>query len=168
MRYHDGPLAYPGTNQLMTGYLSTKKYLFDKLISFQQKIIGLEGSLQEERNNASEKEREIFLELCVVLDSFENIFNAMAEKEATMDKGSLSMIKSFRAIYRKLIRLLEDHGVQQIEFPDGKSEIGLCKIIGTRPEAGREEGDIITIVRNGYRSGQQILRPAEVITVGGE
>nr|VFK54948.1 MAG: molecular chaperone GrpE [Candidatus Kentron sp. TUN]VFK55862.1 MAG: molecular chaperone GrpE [Candidatus Kentron sp. TUN]VFK61895.1 MAG: molecular chaperone GrpE [Candidatus Kentron sp. TUN] len=153
----------------MTSYFSVKKQrLFDKLIEFQQKIIGLEGSLLEEKKNASERENEIFLELCAVLDSFENIFNTIAEKDETLDKGSRRMLKSFRAIYRKLLRLLEAYGVKQIEFPDGKSKVGLCKIIETRPEIGREEGDIIAIIRNGYQSREQVLRPAEVITVGEE
>nr|VFK27893.1 MAG: Molecular chaperone GrpE (heat shock protein) [Candidatus Kentron sp. MB]VFK31798.1 MAG: Molecular chaperone GrpE (heat shock protein) [Candidatus Kentron sp. MB]VFK75568.1 MAG: Molecular chaperone GrpE (heat shock protein) [Candidatus Kentron sp. MB] len=145
-----------------------KQRLFDKLIGFQQKIIGLEESLLEEKKKTTEKEEEIFLELCSVLDSFENIFNTVAEKDGAMDKTSRRMVKSFRAIYRKLLRLLEAHGVKQIEFPDGKSKIGLCKVIETRREAGREEGEIIAIVRNGYQSLQQVLRPAEVITVSKE
>nr|VFJ88143.1 MAG: molecular chaperone GrpE [Candidatus Kentron sp. LFY]VFJ99898.1 MAG: molecular chaperone GrpE [Candidatus Kentron sp. LFY]VFK18937.1 MAG: molecular chaperone GrpE [Candidatus Kentron sp. LFY] len=153
----------------MKNYSSTEKQrLFDKLIAFQQKIIGLEGRLLEDEKKASEKENEIFLELCAVLDSFENIFNAMDEKDDTLDKTSKRMIKSFRAIYRKLIRLLEAHGVKQIEFPDGKSKVGLCKVIETRPKPGREGGEIITVVRNGYQSRGQILRPAEVITVAEE
>jgi len=153
----------------MTTYPPTEKQrLFDKLIAFQQKIIELEATLLEQKKKTTEKEDGIFLELCAVLDSFENIFNTMAEKEETLDKTSKRMIKSFRAIYRKLGRLLEAHGIQQIEFPDGKSKVGLCKIIETRPEAGREKGDIIAIVRNGYQSGQRILRPAEVITAGEE
>nr|VFK19888.1 MAG: Molecular chaperone GrpE (heat shock protein) [Candidatus Kentron sp. LPFa] len=153
----------------MTSHSSPEKQrLFDKLIVFQQKIIGLEGSLLEEKKKASEKEDEIFLELCAVLDSFENIFNAMSEKDEILDKSSQRMIKSFRAIYRKLIRLLETNDIKQIEFPDGKSKIGLCKVIETRPQAGREKGDIIAVVRNGYQSRKQVLRPAEVITVDDE
>nr|VFK79394.1 MAG: molecular chaperone GrpE [Candidatus Kentron sp. SD] len=153
----------------MTSYFSTeKRRLFEKLIAFQQRIIALEADLLEEKREASKKEEKMFLELCVVLDSFENIFNAMAEKEETLDKGTRRMLKSFRAVYRKLIRLLEAHGIKQIEFPNGKSEIGLCKIVETRPEAGREAGEIIAIVRNGYQSREQVLRPAELITVGEE
>nr|VFK39494.1 MAG: GrpE protein [Candidatus Kentron sp. SD] len=154
---------------IMTSYFSTeKRRLFEKLITFQQRIIALEADLLEEKREASKKEEKMFLELCVVLDSFENIFNAMAEKEETLDKGTRRMLKSFRAVYRKLIRLLEAHGIKQIEFPNGKSEIGLCKIVETRPEAGREAGEIIAIVRNGYQSREQVLRSAELITVGEE
>ncbi|VFM96487.1 MAG: GrpE protein [Candidatus Kentron sp. G] len=144
----------------------SKRRLNDKLITFQRTIIDLEGALREEEKRASESKDEIFLELCAVLDSFENIFNSMAEKEGSLDKTGRRMIKSFRAIYRKLIRLLEEHGIKQIEFPDGKIIVGFCKVLETRPEAGREEGEIIAIIRNGYQSQQRVLRPAEVITVG--
>nr|VFK47687.1 MAG: Molecular chaperone GrpE (heat shock protein) [Candidatus Kentron sp. TC]VFK50417.1 MAG: Molecular chaperone GrpE (heat shock protein) [Candidatus Kentron sp. TC] len=153
----------------MTSYFSPEKQrLFDKLIVFQRKIIALEGNLLEEKKKAAEREDQIFLELCAVLDSFENIFNAMAEKDEILDKSSQRMLKSFRAIYRKLVRLLEANGIEQIEFPDGKSKIGLCKVIEARPQVGGKKGDIITIVRNGYRSQEQVLRPAEVITVDDE
>ncbi|NNJ83570.1 MAG: nucleotide exchange factor GrpE [Gammaproteobacteria bacterium] len=144
----------------------SKQHLNDKLITFQRTIIDLEGALREEKKRASESEDEIFLALCTVLDSFENIFKSMAEKESNLDKTGRRMLKSFQAIHRKLIRILEEHGVKQIEFPEGKSIVGLCKVMETRLEIGREEGDIIAIIRNGYQSENRVLRPAEVITVG--
>jgi molecular chaperone GrpE (heat shock protein) len=144
----------------------SKRRLNDKLIAFQRTIIDLERTLREEEKKASERENDIFLDLCAVLDSFENIFNSIAEKEADLDKTGRRMVKSFRAIYRKLIRLLEEHDIRQIEFPDGEIIVGLCKVMETRPEVGRKKGEIIAIIRNGYQSRHQVLRPAEVITVG--
>lgn len=142
----------------------SKHLLNDKLVAFQRTIIDLEQILEEEKKRASEGEEKTFLELCSVLDSFENIFNTVAEKEEGMDKTARRMLKSFRAIYRKLMRLLEDHGVERIEFPDGKSAAGLCRVVETREGESGREGEIIAIVRHGYRLEQRVLRPAEVIT----
>ena len=144
----------------------TKARLKDKLIGFQTEIIELSQTLQTERKRGQEQQERLFLELFEVLDACENIFNNMADKEETLDKSSRRMLKSFRAVYRKLLRLLEEQGVQMIEFQDGMCTIGLCKVLETRPDADREEGEIIAVVRNGYRSKQRVLRPAEVITVG--
>jgi len=143
----------------------TIERLKNKLIGFQTEIIELNQTLQAERKRGEEQQERLFLELFAVLDAFENIFNSMTEKEETLDKSSQRMFKSFRAVYRKLLRLLEEQGVERIEFPNGKSVIGLCKVLETRPVAEREEGEIIAVVRSGYRSKKRILRPAEVITV---
>jgi molecular chaperone GrpE (heat shock protein) len=143
----------------------TIERLKNKLIGFQTDIIELNQTLQAERKRGEEQQERLFLELFAVLDAFENIFNSMTEKEETLDKSSRRMFKSFRAVYRKLLRLLEEQGVERIEFPNGKSVIGLCKVLETRPVAEREEGEIIAVVRSGYRSKKRILRPAEVITV---
>ena len=143
----------------------TIERLKNKLIGYQTEIIELNQTLQAERKISEEQQERLFLELFAVLDACENIFNNMAEKEETLDKSSRRMLKSFRAVYRKLLRLLEEQGVERIEFPDGKGAIGLCKVLETRPVAEREEGEIIAIVRSGYRSKKRILRPAEVITV---
>ncbi len=142
----------------------TKERLKNKLIGFQTEVIELSQALQEERKRGEEQQERLFLELFSVLDAWENIFNNMVEKEDALEKSSRRMLKSFRALYRKLLRLLEDQGVERIEFPDGISVIGLCKVVETRPVAEREEGEIIDIVRSGYRLKKRILRPAEVIT----
>nr|VFJ42800.1 MAG: GrpE protein [Candidatus Kentron sp. DK] len=144
----------------------SKQRLNQKLVAFQRTIIDLERTLDEEKKHASAREDAIFLGLFSVLDSFENIFHNIAEKEQTLDKTGRRMLKSFRATHRKLMRLLEEHGVKQIQFPDGEAIVGLSRIIETKPQAGRREGEILAIVRNGYQSGQRVLRPAEVITVG--
>ena len=143
----------------------TKERLKNKLIGFQTEIIGLGQAIQAEQKRSEEQQERLLLELFTVLDACENIFNNMAEKEETLDKSSRRMLKSFRAVYRKLLRLLEEQDVEKIEFPDGKSVIGLCRVLETRPVAEREEGEIITVVRSGYRSKKRVLRPAEVITV---
>jgi molecular chaperone GrpE (heat shock protein) len=75
------------------------------------------------------------------------------------------MLKSFQAINRKLLRILEESGVERLAFPDGKAEIGLCKIVDTEVMEGAEDGTIVSVIRSGYRRGERILRPAEVITV---
>ena len=105
------------------------------------------------------------LELMLVLDAFENIFKNLEEKETTFEKSMRRGLKSFKGIQRKIIRILEERGVEKIEFPDGKAVIGLCQVVETRAIDGPEEGEIIAIVRNGYRRGDRVLRPAEVITV---
>jgi molecular chaperone GrpE (heat shock protein) len=142
-----------------------KERLRAKLIGFQKKLITLSRELEACEELSQQREDGLFLELVSVLDSFENVFNNLQDKDETFDKSTKRAMKSFRGIYRKLLRVMGESGVERLEFPNGKAEIGLCKVIETASMADAEEGAIISVVRNGYRRRDRILRPAEVITV---
>jgi len=136
-----------------------------KLINFQQNIVSLSRELDAQNELSWQQEDGLFLELASVLDSFENVFNNLQDKEESFDKSAKRAMKSFRSIHRKLLRIMDERGVERLAFPDGKAEIGLCKVVATESRVGAEEGAIISVVRNGYRRGDRVLRPAEVISV---
>jgi molecular chaperone GrpE (heat shock protein) len=144
----------------------SKPALRRKLIDFQREIITLSERLASERQACLEREEALLLELIGALDAFENLFKHLQDKEPELDKPVRRALRSFRAIQRKLLRTLEHRGVERIDLTDGKAVIGLCKVIETRDIPGREAGEILAMVREGYRRGERILRPAEVITVG--
>jgi len=139
-----------------------KERIRAKLIELQQAAISLTAELQACERNARETENELFLELTAVLDAFENLFKNLDPN--TLDKSAKRGLKSVGAIQRKLTRLLEARGVEKLEFPDARAEVGLCKVVETRATAQAEDGTILAVVRNGYRRGDHVLRPAEVIT----
>lgn len=142
-----------------------KERLRAKLIDFQKKILTLSRDLSARDELSRQQDDGLFLELASVLDSFENVFSSLQDKEEFFDKSAKRAMKSFRGIHRKLLRIMDENGVERLEFPDGKAEIGLCKVVDTEPMVGAQEGAIISVVRSGYRRGGRVLRPAEVITV---
>ncbi len=142
-----------------------KQQLQVKLIGFQREVLALSRELDSQSKLFREQQDTLFLDLANVLDAFENIFNSLREKEDNLDKPTKKAIKSFQRIYRKLIRILEENGIKQVEFPGDKAAIGSCKIIDTETLEGAPEGQVITVVRHGYQHKERILRPAEVITV---
>lgn len=142
-----------------------KRRLKDKLIDLQQQRLTLSREMDTQDKQFREQQDRLFLDLVGVLDSFENIFNSMQGHEEALDKPAKRAMKSFRGIQRKLVRTLEETGIERIEFADGKAEIGLCKIIDTQAVPDSEEGTVLSVIRHGYRRGDRILRPAEVITV---
>jgi len=143
----------------------TKQRLQEKLVDFQRDIIRLSQELQAKEQAFRDSEDHLLLELMLVLDAFENIFNSLEDKAETFDKSMRRALQSFTRIQSKVMRILEARGVEQIEFPDGKAVVGLCKVVKTQAVEGHEEGEIISVVRHGYRHGDRVLRPAEVITV---
>lgn len=142
-----------------------KELLRAKLIGFQKDLVRLSQELETEKERARHREDDLYLELAAVLDAFENVFNTVRDKEETLDKSTRRVLKSFQAINRKLIRILEESGVERLEFPEGKAEIGLCQVVDTEVMEGSEDGTIVSVIRSGYRRGERILRPAQVITV---
>jgi molecular chaperone GrpE (heat shock protein) len=142
-----------------------KELLRARLIGFQKDLVRLSQELETEKERARHREDELYLKLAAVLDAFENVFNTVRDKEDTLDKSTRRVLKSFQAINRKLIRILEESGVERLEFPDGKAEIGLCQVVDTEVMEGSEDGTIVSVIRSGYRRGERILRPAQVITV---
>lgn len=139
-----------------------KERIRAKLVELQKAEIGLTGELQARERKTREDENDLLLELVGVLDAFENLFKNL-DLDA-LDKSAKRAFKSAGAIQRKLRRLLEARGLEKLEFPDARAEVGLCKVVETREEEGAEDGTILEVVRSGYRRGEQVLRPAEVIT----
>jgi molecular chaperone GrpE (heat shock protein) len=144
----------------------TKERLHHKLVTFQREILSLSEALVQERKSCQDTAEGVFLELLAVLDAFENVFASLADKEKEFDKAAQRGMKSFRAIHRKVIRLLEEQGVVKIECADGEVlPMEYCCVVETSVLAGREEGSVLSIIKQGYRRGERVLRPAEVVTV---
>lgn len=140
-----------------------KRLLKEKLVNFQQRLIELNTELLTNRKRCQENEEFFVLELCGVLDAFENIFSSLSNKEPSNDKSTQRTIKSFQAIYRKLLRILEEKGVSPIVLEDNRAVMELCRVVETR-EGKEEEGTVLHIIKNGYRHGSKVVRPVEVIT----
>lgn len=73
------------------------------------------------------------------------------------------------AIDRKLRALLESEGVSPIEAPAGtRFDPREHEAIATVPAPGRPEGEIVDVVRRGYRLRDRVIRPALVAVASGE
>ena len=144
----------------------TKRFIRDKLIDFQKKIADLTFTATALQNEHIKWEKELYLELFEILDSFENVFQCLENKESEMEKSFQMAIKSFCSIYKKILRILSHRGVEQIEFPENKAIFGLCKVVETKAMPGMENEQILSVLRKGYlKKGGEVIRPAEVVTV---
>lgn len=142
-----------------------KALLRNKLIDFQKRLIELTTEVHTRKKRCQEAEEFFILELFGVLDAFENIFANLAEREPSSNKSMQRTMKSFQAIHRKLLRILEEKGATQIKLEDNRAQMGLCQVIETRVTEDQEEGTVLAIIKNGYRYREKVLRPVEVVTV---
>jgi len=95
-------------------------------------------------------------DLLEVVDNFERALKHMKGME-----GCGEALKGVEMIYNQLKRVLEKHGVVQIEVE--KFDHSLCEAVGTVPTDEVEENTILEVVQKGYKIHDKVLRPAKVI-----
>jgi molecular chaperone GrpE len=83
--------------------------------------------------------------------------------------GADAWVDGVTAIDRKLRALLDSEGVRQIEAEAGKPfDPREHEAIVNIPGSGRAEGEIVDVVRRGYKLRDRVLRPALVAVAAGD
>lgn len=143
------------------------RLLREKLIEFQREIVELKQADKERKEAAEQQEQGLLLELLEVLDAFDNLEKNIQGKEEGLDRSGQRLVRSTRAIQRKLLRLLRSRHIEPLEFSDKKARMEQCKIIATENDPARGNEEIISVEKKGYMDIERgvILRKAEVITV---
>jgi molecular chaperone GrpE len=94
-----------------------------------------------------------------VLDDFDR---AMAERPVA-DNGDLAKWADGTAlIYRKLKNVLDAEGVTRIEAEGKEFDPALHEAITQEPCETHPSGHVIAVVRQGYKLGDKVIRPALV------
>jgi molecular chaperone GrpE len=100
--------------------------------------------------------REIILSVIDALDSFDRALEQMGHE-------SVAVIEGLQTIRRKLMSTLEAHGVSRYESQGQKFDPSLHEAAGTVETDRCEPGVVANVIREGYRWGDEVLRPAHVL-----
>ena len=102
--------------------------------------------------------REVISELLEVLDNLERALDA-----ARQTPSADALIQGVDMVRRQFLTKLESLGVRPIESNGAQFDPSLHEAVTTVPASSPEQdGTIIGIVRQGYRIGDEVLRPAAV------
>ena len=123
------------------------------------------------RRTAEERQRELGLaaedlirKVLALADDFDRAIEARPESIATDP-----WFEGVAAIDRKLRTLLESEGVTTIDSEPGTPfDPREHEAIANVPGTGRAEGEIVELIRRGYRLRDRVLRPALVAVAAGE
>jgi molecular chaperone GrpE len=86
-----------------------------------------------------------------------------ALRERPADQSLEQWRSGIDLIYRKGLAILEAEGVTAVEAEPGQPfDPARHEAVTMEPCADREDGEIIGVLRGGYRIGERILRPAQV------
>ncbi len=125
----------------------------------------LKNEVEQKENEKHDLLKEISISIIDILDSFERIEESVIEKEYHKIDEVSKTVNRYKTIQKKLLGLLQKHGVAKIEFPDNRLIVGLCEVVETEADSNRKNDEIISVIRNGYIRGKELIRPAQIIVV---
>ncbi len=125
----------------------------------------LKNEIEQKENEKHDLLKDISLKIIDVIDSFENSEEWVVENELNKIDEAKRAVSKFKIVHRKLIGLLKNYGITKIEFPDNRLIVGLCEVVETETDSNRKNDEIISIIRNGYIRGKELIRPALIIVV---
>ncbi len=88
---------------------------------------------------------------------------SLALQQPSDGASSDSWVEGFRLINRKLQALLELEGVEPIEALGKPFDPSEHEALAQQQTADKEDGQVLMVVRNGYKLHNRLLRPAQVV-----
>lgn len=125
----------------------------------------LSNKIEENQRKQEQLLDEVFLDAISVLDVFSREEKIIEEKGWNQSDESQKAIKRLHNAKKKLNTMLEKYNVQKILFEDCMSNDDLCSVTDTEPDAGKPNGYILSIQKEGYSRNGHLLRRAEVVIV---
>jgi len=143
--------------------------IYDELNALQKSNLSQIKELKNKIERIELDKHDQFLDLVNgiidVIDTFEKAEEVIIEKELNKSEESIKVMNRYNTVQSKLLKLLQKYGITKIDFPEKKLMVGFCKVIETEPDSTKANDTILTIVRNGYIRGKELIREAEVIIV---
>lgn len=144
---------------------TNKSALHSKVVDNLKAISDLKNSLLNKEIEKQDNLKEFALQVIDVLDSFERIEEGLQEKGIQDSSDGATAMSRYKIIQKKLVSVLNKHGVTKIEFPENRLIVGVCEVVDVETDSNRNNEEIIEVVRNGYMRGKFLIRPAQVIVV---
>lgn len=125
----------------------------------------LKNAIEQKENEKHDLLKDLSINIIDIIDSFENIEEWIVENEYNEIDEVKRTTSRFKTIHRRLLGLLQNHGITKVEFPDNRLIVGLCEVVETEADSQKKNDEIISVIRNGYIRGKELIRPAQIIVV---
>ncbi|HEY9812904.1 MAG TPA: nucleotide exchange factor GrpE, partial [Candidatus Sericytochromatia bacterium] len=153
-------------NQPLNFRLSNEKrdQLFVEIGKMLKQRVALQQALREQKEQASSFSEGIFLELLEVVDALQLLLDYLAENPNPSPELISNIPNSLAAVHKKFLSVLAKRQLHQLEIVGTKPDFNICKVIDCEVRNDLEESTITKVVRRGFRFGDKVIRPIEVIT----
>jgi molecular chaperone GrpE len=125
----------------------------------------LSQSLRDQTQQQKSENEILFLELLEVVDAMNALIKYGTSTSPTdnANQSSTAITKSLKSIQKKTIGILAKRQVTAIELPEDKLNFETCRVVDQEVRPDLPPQTIVQVMRQGFRSGDRILRPIEVI-----
>jgi len=108
--------------------------------------------------------RRVAAELLPALDDFER---ALAHAEAEEGDEEHHLTAGIRLVQQKMLDALRRTGIEQFSPKGEPFDPHQHEAVAQQPASdGAQQGTVLEVVQNGYRLGDDVLRPARVVVAG--
>jgi molecular chaperone GrpE len=125
----------------------------------QADFVNYRRRMDEERvSQAQNAGLSVLTRLLPILDDFHRALANASEAELQSSWG-----QGVQLVERNLSGLLMAEGVEQIPAEGEEFDPRLHEAVGSAPTTEVAEGRVLHVVRQGYRKGERVLRPTQVV-----
>ncbi len=138
--------------------------LLTEISTLLQEKKSLQQLVREQEKIAEAANEELFLELLEVIDALEYLLDYMAEYPESSPEFMKNLLSSLAAVHKKFLSVLVKRQVSPVELTENQLDLNVCQVVDCEIRDDLEDQTIIKILRRGFRLGEKLLRPTEVIT----
>ena len=97
-----------------------------------------------------------------LLEVADNLGRAVSSMSDEQKEQLKDVVAGIELTEKNLIQVFERHDIKRVETA-GKFDPNKHEAVTQVPMPGKESGDIIDVIRQGYIMGERLLRPAQVV-----
>lgn len=142
-----------------------KPAIEEKMAESLRQIVTLQNEKEQAEKNHEKELDDIFAEVLTVIDTFQKSEAIIKERGLDQEGNASKAVKRLLNAKKKALSVLEKFNVKRIEFPSGMVDDDLCTTVETEPDSSRENGEIISIEKDGYTRNGHLIRRSEVVIV---
>ncbi len=98
-----------------------------------------------------------------ILPAVDDVERALSQSRQTDSEADKAWLEGFKLIERKLISILRSEGLQRIEAEGSVFNPWEHEIVSYLEVPDRQEGEVLEVIRQGYKINGKVLRPAQVV-----
>jgi molecular chaperone GrpE (heat shock protein) len=145
--------------------IALKNQLSQIIVENLQSNNHLKNEIEQKDNEKHDLLKELSINIIDIIDSCEHIEEWLIEHNYNEIDEVNKTNSRYKIVQKKLLGLLKKNGITKIEFPDNRLIVGLCEVVETEVDSQKINDEIISVIRNGYIRGKELIRSAQIIVV---
>lgn len=145
--------------------IALKNQLSQIIVENLQSNNHLKNEIEQKDNEKHDLLKDLSINIIDIIDSCEHIEEWLIENNYNEIDEVKKTNSRYKIVQKKLLGLLKKNGISKIEFPDNRLIVGLCEVVETEVDSQKMNDEIISVIRNGYIRGKELIRSAQIIVV---